>query len=167
VAVDGQGWIAVQAPDGSEAYVRTAGLQITPQGQVLTETGRPVLGNTGPITLPAYSQLEIGRDGTISIVPQGQTPEVLGVFDRLRLVNPAMNQLSKGEDGLIHRMDRQPQPPDAAVSVLAGALEASNTKPVEQMINIIEAARQYEMNIHAMETAKNIDQTGSQLLRLT
>jgi flagellar basal-body rod protein FlgF len=167
VAVNGSGWIAVQAPDGSEAYVRTAALQITPQGQVLTETGLPVLGNAGPMTLPAYSQLEIGKDGIISIVPQGQTPEVLGVFDRLRLVNPPLEQLTKGEDGLIRRLDRQPETPDAFVSVLSGALEASNAKPVEQMINVIEAARQYEMSIHAMETARTVDQAGGQLLRLT
>ena len=65
VAVQGSGWIAVQAPDGSEGYSRAGDLQLTADGLLTDANGNPVLGNGGPISLPASAQLRIGEDGTI------------------------------------------------------------------------------------------------------
>ena len=67
VAVGGKGWIAVQAPDGSEAYVRTASLNVDALGVLRTGNGLPVMGNAGPIAVPPEQKIEIGQDGTISI----------------------------------------------------------------------------------------------------
>ena len=79
VAIKGDGLIAVQAPDGSEAYTRAGDLQINSAGMLVTGTGFPVLGNSGPIAIPPNEKLEIGSDGTISILPIGQTPNTLAV----------------------------------------------------------------------------------------
>jgi len=75
VAINGPGWIAVQDPDGKEAYTRAGNLQIDPTGQLMTATGRPVLGDGGPITVPPYTSIFFAQDGSISIVAQGQTPD--------------------------------------------------------------------------------------------
>ena len=67
IAIGGQGWIAVQSGNGSEAYVRTASLQVDALGQLRTGDGLPVIGNSGPIAIPPEQKVEIGADGTISI----------------------------------------------------------------------------------------------------
>ncbi|WP_156494879.1 flagellar basal body rod protein FlgF, partial [Oleiphilus sp. HI0128] len=71
VAVKGDGWIAVQAADGSEAYTRAGDLQVDVNGQLRAGIGLPVLGNGGPIVLPPSATVEIGADGTVSVLPLG------------------------------------------------------------------------------------------------
>ncbi len=88
IAIDGDGFVAVQAPDGSEAYVRTAGMHIDALGMLRTGDGLPVLGNGGPIAVPPEEKVEIGQDGTISIRALGENPNVVAVVDRIKLVNP-------------------------------------------------------------------------------
>src|SRR5690606_37633132 len=100
VAIDGEGWIAVQAPDGSEAYTRAGDLEVDAFGLLTTRAGQPVLGEGGPIALPPFESLEIGIDGTISIRPRGQDAAGLVVVDRIRLVNPPAADLRRGADGL-------------------------------------------------------------------
>src|SRR5690606_17663292 len=77
VAVDGPGWIAVQARDGREAYTRAGDLRVDADGLLTNGAGHPVLGDGGPIVLPPYASLAIGVDGSVSIVPQGQGPETV------------------------------------------------------------------------------------------
>lgn len=167
VAINGEGFFAVQAPDGSEAYTRAGEFQQTATGQLLTADGLPVLGNGGPIALPPSMNVLIGTDGTITTRPNGQEPNTLAQVDRLRLVRPLdMSQMIKGADGLFRQKDGLPAPIDASVMVTQGALERSNVNPVTQMISMIENARQYEMAIKAMDTAQTLDAEGARLLRL-
>lgn len=166
VAVNGQGWIAVQAPDGSEAYTRAGDLKLTETGQLETGAGYPVLGNSGPIAVPPAQSLVIGDDGTISIRPEGQTPQALAVVDRIKLVNPDATQLVKGSDGLLRLNDGSTAPADASVQVTSGALESSNVNPVDAMVTMIELSRQYEMQIKMMKTAQQNDASSAQLMQL-
>src|SRR5262245_55579670 len=71
IAVQGEGWIAVQAADGSEAYTRAGNLRINTAGLLETAGGQLVKGSGGPVSIPPFEQLYIGNDGQISIVPQG------------------------------------------------------------------------------------------------
>jgi len=105
VAVEGDGWIAVQAPDGSEAYARTGSLNIDTLGMLRTGDGLPVLGNAGPIAVPPEQQIEVGEDGTISIRAMGEGPRVMAEVDRIKLVNPDFKNMTKGLDGSIHTKD--------------------------------------------------------------
>ena len=167
VAINGDGFFAVQAPDGTEAYTRAGEFQVTATGQLLTADGLPVLGNGGPIALPPSQNVVIGTDGTITTRPNGQEPNTLAQIDRLRLVRPLdMSQMIKGADGLFRQKDGLPAPIDASVAVTQGALERSNVNPVTQMISMIENARQYEMAIKAMDTAQTLDAEGARVLRL-
>lgn len=166
VAVSGPGWIAVQAPDGSEAYTRAGDLRITTAGMLETSTGHPVLGNSGPVAIPPHQKLTIGRDGTVSVVPLGQQPNTLAVVDRIKLVNPPGSDLQRGPDGLFVSRDGKPAAPDAGVQLIAGALETSNVNPVNAMVNMIALARAYEMQVKVMSTARQNDAASAQLMQI-
>ncbi len=89
VAVNGKGFIAVRGADGKEAYTRAGDLQVTADGAVLTSSGFPVLSEAGPLTIPPSTQVSIGSDGTVSVVPLGLSPAAQSQVDRIKLVNPA------------------------------------------------------------------------------
>lgn len=167
VAIKGDGWIAVQAADGSEAYTRAGNLNLGAGGLLVTGGGVPVMGNGGPIALPDAEKIEIGTDGTISIRGIGQAVSTLTTLDRIKLVNPDASQLVKGADGLMHLKNGEQAEPDAAVNLVSGALEASNVNAVEAMVNMIALARQYEAQVKMMSAAKEADDLSTQLLSMT
>src|SRR5215471_789248 len=124
VAVQGQGWLAVQASDGSEAYTRAGNLQVSSEGVLQLPNGLPVLGDGGPITLPINAAISIGDDGTISAKLQGQaTTNQVG---RLKLVNPPAGELTKSGDGLFRTKDGNEADVDPTVRLASGQLEGSN-----------------------------------------
>lgn len=166
VAIDGSGWFAVLARDGSEAYTRAGSLRINANGLLETASGEPIVGNGGLITLPQAQALVIGKDGTISIRPLGQEASTMAQLDRLKLVNPPDEQMVKGDDGLFRLRDGSSAPPVAEVRVTQGALETSNVNPITEMINVITLARRYEMVVSAMQTAKENDAASATQLRL-
>ncbi len=155
VAVDGEGWIAVQAPDGGEAYVRTGSLHIDALGMLRTGDGVPVLGNGGPIAVPPEQKIEIGSDGTLSVRAAGENPNLIVTVDRLKLVRPDPTQLEKGTDGLIRLKDGQAAEPEAAVRLVSGFLEASNVNAVEEMTSMLALSRQFELHVKMMRTAED------------
>lgn len=165
VAVKGDGWITVQAPDGSEAYTRAGDLQIDANGLLMTGTGLPVIGNSGPIAIPPAEKIEFATDGTISIRPLGQGANALAVIDRIKLVNPSIDSLDKGEDGLIRLKDGTVAQADANAQLVAGYLEGSNVNMVDAMVDMIELARRFEMQVKMMKTAEETDSASASLLR--
>jgi len=166
VAVDGRGYIAVQAPDGGEAYTRAGDLRIDANGLLTNGAGRPVLGDGGPIAIPPAAKLSIGADGTISVLAAGEAKATLAVVDRIKLVNPDPNTLDKGMDGLLRVRGGAAAAPDAAVKLRSGALEQSNASAVESMVRMIELARRFELQVRMMNTAKENDRTATQMLRI-
>jgi flagellar basal-body rod protein FlgF len=164
IAVKNEGWIAIQSPDGTEAYTRAGNMRVTDGGLLVTGTGHPVLGNGGPIAIPPAESILIGDDGTVSIKPQGQGAAALATIDRIRLVNPDLAQMDKGEDGLVRMKDGGVAVPDANVQVMSGALERSNVNVVESMVKMIELSRHYEMQVKIMTTAEEVDQSSDRLL---
>ncbi len=167
IAVGGDGFIAVQAPDGSEAYVRTASLNIDGVGVLRAGNGMPVMGNGGPIAVPPEQKVEIGQDGTISIRAMGEGPRVMAEVDRIKLVNPDLKNMTKGLDGLIHTKSGQPADADASVQVVSGFLEASNVNAVEEMTSVLALARQFELHVKMMNTAKEGDEAMARVLQIS
>lgn len=167
LAVKGNGFIAVQAPDGSEAYTRAGDLRVSSLGLLLTGAGHPVLGNGGPVAIPPAEKLDVGDDGTISIRPLGQDAKSLAELDRIKLVNPPHDRLEKGLDGLLHLRGGGVAPPDASVSLVSGALEGSNVNAVAALVDMITLARQFEMQVRMMNLAEENDASTAQMLRLT
>lgn len=153
VAIKGEGWFAVQAKDGEEAYSRNGELHIDATGVLRNNSGYAVLGEGGPVTIPPAEKIEIAQDGTITIRGQGQGPEALIQVNRIKLVNPDLTLLEKGLDGLFRRRDGLLQQPAAEVRVVSGFVEASNVNPVHELTSYLSLARQYEMQVKMMKTA--------------
>src|SRR5579863_6814401 len=137
VAIKGSGWMAVQASDGTEAYTRAGDLHVDPSGALLTANGNPVLGDSGPITVPAYTSINVGTDGSVSIVPRGQTPMTISTVGRIKLVNPTSSQVARGSDGLFRSTTGAELDPDASVHLISGTLESSNVNIAETMATMI------------------------------
>jgi flagellar basal-body rod protein FlgF len=165
VAVNGQGWIAVQAPDGTEAYTRAGDLQLGPDGSLTDARGNPVMGSGGPISIPDAAKIAIGNDGTISTVPMGQGPNTIAAVGQIKLVNPDPTQMSEGADGLMHMNDGSTADADSTVTVTSGALEASNVNPSSELVKMISLSRQYEMQVRSIKTAEDDADDSTKLLQ--
>ena len=167
VAVLGEdAWIAVQGGDGNIAYSRRGDLRVTPNGLLEDGAGRPVMGNAGPVALPPFDALEIGSDGTVSIVPRGQPPNATAILDRILLVDSQGVEMRKGEDGLFRPVNGQELPADANVQLASGTLEQSNVNAVHELVNLIEIQRQFETQITLMTNIDENSERTSSLLRL-
>ena len=165
VSVNGTGYFAVQDSTGNEAYTRAGDLHVDPSGQLLTATGQPVLGDNGPISVPPYSSITVAKDGSISIVPLGSTAQTNAIVARIKLVNPPASTLQRGADGLFHSTSTDPVEADAATTVTPGTLESSNVNIASAMVNMIELARQFDMQIKAVHSADENAQSATKLLQ--
>ena len=160
VALQGKAWLAVQGVDGTEAYTRAGALEVDPEGQLVTATGRLVLGDGGPITLPVGARVEIAGDGTITATVGNARPQQAG---RLKLVTPEA-PLKRGADGLFRAADGNDLAADPAARLQAGALEGSNVSPVETMVAMIAASRQFEQQMKSLQQAEQREQAAARLL---
>ncbi|MCU7941293.1 MAG: flagellar basal body rod protein FlgF [Candidatus Thiodiazotropha sp. (ex Cardiolucina cf. quadrata)] len=167
LAIKGDGYFAVQAADGSEAYSRRGDLKVDANGLVTNGEGLPLIGNSGPIALPPYERLEIAPDGTITILPEGSTPEALAIVDRIKMVNPDTEQLFKGEDGLMRLLEGEESDADAATELVSGALESSNVNVADTLVTMIELARKFEMQVNMMKTAEDLDNASVRLMSMS
>lgn len=163
VAVRGEGWIAVQTPEGEEAYTRDGGLQVSADGTLQNRRGQIVLGEGGPISIPGNAEVAIGADGTVS-AKQGNQPSL--PVGRLKLVNPPPTDLRKGTDGMVRSTSGAPVDADPNVRVVEGALEGSNVNVVESMVGMIALARQFELQMRLLQTAEGNEQKAAQLLSI-
>ena len=159
VALKGNAWLAVQGLDGTEAYTRAGALDVNAEGLLVTKTGLTVLGDGGPITIPANAQVQIAQDGTISASVGNAKPQSVG---KLKLVTPEA-PLQRGEDGLFRGAEGDLSP-DPNARVQDGALEGSNVSAVETMIAMIAAARQFEQQMKMVHSAQEKEQTAAKLL---
>jgi len=166
IAIEGHGWIAVQSQDGSEAYTRDGHLVITENGNLQTPNGDLVMGEAGPVFLPLpVNNIQISRDGTIMIQPEGAPSTIQEEAGRIKLVNPDTRLIEKGNDGLFRRKDGNQELADVNVRVQNGMLESSNVNPVNEMTEMIALQRQFEMQLKLMKTAEDIDASSAALLR--
>jgi flagellar basal-body rod protein FlgF len=161
VAMQGNGWLAVQALDGTEAYTRAGSLQVNSEGVLVGHNGLPVLGDGGPITLPGNAEVTVGQDGTITArsATGGNTP-----VGKLKLVTPP-DKLHRGDDGLF-RATGGDLPADPNARLQSGALEGSNVSAIETMVSMISAARQFEAQMKSMQTTEQDERSAAQLLSM-
>jgi flagellar basal-body rod protein FlgF len=167
VAINGDGFLAVKGPDGKEAYTRAGDLRVTTEGILKTGVGLEVLGEDGPITIPPSEKLTIGRDGTISIIPLGSGNATTQVqVARLKLVKVAADNLVKSTDGLMHAKDGKPVAADADVSLAQGVLEGSNVNGLTAMVDMIELARNFELQTKVMKTVDDNSAASAKLMQM-
>lgn len=166
VAVQGEGWLAVERADGSEGYTRSGSLVINENGVLQTQTGLNVLGDGGPITIPPDVHVTIAKDGTVSSVDAGSRPGATIQIGRLKLVNPPQENLVRGDDGLFTTKDGEPVEADANVAVIGGSVEGSNVNVVDAMVSMISLARQFELNMNMLKHAESNAAKASEFLAL-
>ena len=167
VAVQGPGFIAVQAPNGKEAYTRNGDLHVEASGLLVTSSGQPVIGDNGPISIPPSDTVKIAGDGTVSVVPLGQPPDTLAMIGRIKLVNPPESSLVRASGGLFELANGARAPADASVKIASGVLETSNVDLAGAMVNMIDLARNFELQVKAMKSADTNAAASSQLLQAT
>jgi flagellar basal-body rod protein FlgF len=163
VAVQGDGWLAVQDSKGKEAYTRAGSLQINASGQLTTASGRVVLGDGGPIAIPAAQSIEIAADGTISIVPVGGKSNELAVLDRLKMVSIAPQNVMKNEEGLMQLKPGTGFSDNSKITLVHGALEGSNVNAVDEMVKMIDSGRGFESHLKIIQ---HVDENGQKLAQL-
>ena len=159
VAMKGNAWMAVQSLEGTEAYTRAGALEVNAEGLLVTVGGLQVVGDSGPITLPANAMVQIAPDGTVSAKTAGQPPQSVG---RIKMVTPE-GALTRGNDGLF-RGKNGDLDADPNARLQDGALEGSNVSPVETMVSMITAARQFEQQMKMITTSEKQEQSAARLL---
>ena len=131
-----------------------------------TGDGHIVLGEQGPISIPPADKIEIKRDGAIWIVPTGGDPNQPQQVDRLKIASPVGSDIVKGLDGLFRVRGGGALPADTNPRVLAGSLEGSNVEATKALVDMIEASRAWETQLKLINTARELDGSGADLMRL-
>lgn len=167
VAVQGKGWLVVEKADGSEAFTRHGSLKVSENGILQTQSGLNLVGDGGPITIPPEVSIAIAKDGTVSTIPTGTKPNAVQVIGRLKLVNPPEENMVRGDDGLFKTKDGVAVDADPLVGVAGGMLENSNVNVVESMVNMINLARSFEMQMKLLQNAENNANKAGQILTLS
>jgi len=160
-------WLAVADGEGQEAYTRSGELNVNQNGLLTTASGRPVMGEAGPIALPPYSKMEIASDGSVSIVPLGQGPETQAIVARLKVVEAPGAELNRGADGLFRRSDGELAAPVGGAVLMTGVIESSNVNAADSLVKMIELSRSFEMQIRSIKTADENARASNSLLRLS
>ena len=166
VAVQGKGWLAVEAADGTESYTRAGNLKVNENGILQTQGGLNVIGDGGPISIPPDNNIAIAKDGTVSSIPNTGAANSVNVLGRLKLVNPDESAMTRGDDGLYRMSDGTDAEADANVMLAPGMLEGSNVNPVEAMVNMINLGRQFELHMKAISTAESDANKATSILAL-
>ena len=164
VAIEGDGFLSVQALDGTEGYTRNGSLAVSPEGELRTRTGLTVLGEGGPMTVPPDSRITIGRDGTVSAVTEGPEASTVTVVGKLKLVKIDQADVMRGGDGLFRTRSGDAADADPAVVVASGALESSNVNTVAAMVEMINLARSFELQMKLLQHAEGNEQRATQIL---
>ena len=167
LAINGRGFFQVLQPDGSTAYTRDGSFQVNSQGALVTSSGYAVQPG---ISIPQNAlSVTIGTDGTVSVLTAGQSaPQQVGSLTLADFINPAGLQ-AQGDNLYVETAaSGAPQTGTPGLngtgSLQQGALEASNVNVVEEMVNMIETQRAYEMNSKAISTTDQMLQYIGQTL---
>ncbi len=156
VAIEGRGFFQILRPDGSLGYTRDGSFKMDAQGQLVTANGHLL---QPAITIPANAQsITIGDDGVVSVLEAGNaTPTQVGTLQLADFVNPAGLQAVGQNLYLETGSSGAPQQGNPGIgglgAVKQGALETSNVNVVEEMVNMIETQRAYEINSKAISTS--------------
>jgi len=166
IAIQGGGFLQIQMPDGTTAYTRDGSMRTDSNGQLVTSSGFAV---QPAITIPANTQsITIGRDGVVSVVRQGSSASTqVGTLQLANFVNPA-GLLSLGEnlyqETTASGTPSVNQPGTNGLGLInQGYAETSNVNVVEELVNMIQTQRAYEINSKAIQTSDQMLQRLSQL----
>jgi flagellar basal-body rod protein FlgF len=165
VALPQNGWLAVEMPDGTEAYTRNGNIVIDSEGG-LRVSGLPLVGDGGAITAPPQAALTIAPDGTITSRGAGDEPSALAQIGRIKISSAEAASLVRGDDGFFRVADNAAEPlaADHDLRLMPGVLESSNVSPVKSMVDMIATARGFDMHMKVISSVDNNEKSANQLL---
>ncbi len=166
IALGGDSMLSVQAPNGDEGYTRRGDLMMNESGLLTTGDGFPVLGEGGPLVVPAADSVRISDDGGVWVVPKGGDPNQPQEIDRLRITSPKGSEIVKGADTLFRVKNGGALPSDPDARLQSGALEGSNVNMTQALVDMIEASRAYEAQVKLLTTAKEMDDGGASVMQM-
>jgi flagellar basal-body rod protein FlgF len=167
IALQGDAMLTLQGSDGTEAYTRRGDLNISATGVMQNGDGLPVMGQNGPITVPPGSHVSISPDGGV-LVANPETPdEPPQQVDKLKLVNWRGSKVEKDLNGLFRVSGGGVLPVDENAGVMVGSLEQSNVQPTEVLVEMVEAQRSFDIRTKLISTAKELDEGGASLMRIS
>jgi len=167
IAMAGDAMLAVQAQDGTEAYTRRGDLSISATGVLENGDGRPVMGSSGPITVPLGAKVSIGPDGAVLVASPETPDQPPQAVDRIKLASTKGSKIEKGLDGLFRVPAGGVLPGDDNAKVMVGALEQSNVDASAVLVEMIEAQRLFDMRTKLIATAKELDENGASLMKMS
>lgn len=167
VAMQGDAMLAVQTVDGGEGYTRRGDLSISPTGLLQNGEGLPVLGQNGPITLPPDAQVSISPRGEVLVANPQAPGEPATAVDKLKLASWRGTQIAKDLNGIFRAPNNGVLPTDENAEIIPEALEQSNVKTTEVLVDMVEAQRSFDMRTKLIATAKELDEGGASLMRVT
>ena len=167
IAMTGDAMLAVQADDGSEVYTRRGDLSISVSGVLQNGDGRPVIGASGPITVPPGSQASISQDGSVLVANPDTPDQPAQVIDKVKLASPKGSTISKDMEGFFRVVGGGVLPADENAAVQPASLEQSNVKPSEVIVQMISAQRLFDIRTKLISTARDVDQSGASLMRIS
>jgi len=165
VALSDGAWFAVTNTNGELRYSRRGDFTVDIDGFLRDGAGNQIMGSGGPINIPPSQKIDIGGDGTISIIPFGSNPDEKVVLDQIKTIVPKPEDIFKAADGLFAlKPDSVLQ--DTPVMMRSGYLEESNVNPILALFDMLQLANHHELNLRMIEMAKQNDEVSSQLLRV-
>lgn len=166
VALSGSALMAVQAPDGGEAYTRRGDLSVDVTGRLANGDGLAVMGEAGPIVVPPGWDLSIGSDGSVFAADPAAPDVPAELVGRIKLANPVGSAILKDIDGHLRVPGGGVLPMDPTATLVTGALEGSNVDTAATLVDMIEAQRGFERRTQIIATADQLDQASSRLMSL-
>lgn len=166
VALAGDALLTVQAPDGTEAYTRRGDLAVAATGALQNGEGLVLIGENGPITVPAGSKVSIAPDGAVMLANPANPDQPPVQVEKLKLASPRGTKIEKDLTGLFRVAGGGILPTDEEARLMPGALEQSNVNPSEVLVEMVEAQRLFDIRAKLISTARDIDEASSGLMRL-
>ena len=178
IAMNGRTVLGVSASNGDLAFTRRGDLRVNSAGQLENGSGRPVRGQSGPITAPPGYALEIAGDGSVyATSPDKSKPSVSVLVGRLLLRDASATPLERREDGLFQPMPtrgkfkgvelgaRDFEDGDTPPSVTSGTLEGSNVTSFEAMTRLIDFSRSFEAHMRVIKEANTLEETSASMIK--
>lgn len=167
VAIVGEGYFVIQPESGVPALSRRGDFRVSQDGLLVDGTGALVLNEQmQPVVLPPYRALVFGNNGQITIEPIDGEPGQREEIGFIGTANVDTADLQKFADGHIRRRDGEQIVTDLQADIKQGYLEKSNVNSVEELVRTLHRQRHYELNIKLLSVAREIDESGSSVMRL-
>jgi flagellar basal-body rod protein FlgF len=167
IALQGDTMLAVQAPDGGEGYTRRGDLSISATGVFQNGDGLTVMGDNGPVTVPLGSNVSISPDGAVLAANPAAPDDPPIQVAKLKIANWRGSKIEKDLANLFRVPGGGVLPADENAKLMTGTLEQSNVAPTEVLVEMVEQQRLFDIRAKMISTARDLDEGGASLMRIT